>query len=327
MQFPERNDAPHAPVTSSKASAALALSDDVRALVDRINNLKKEKNAVILAHNYMSPEIFHEVADLKGDSLGLARMAIDVEADTIIMAGVHFMAETAKILNPSKRVLIPDAEAGCSLAESITGAEVRALKEKYPGVPVVTYVNTTAEVKAETDICCTSGNAIQVVESLNVDRVIFLPDQYLGQWVASQTNVDVILGTGDCEVHKYFQPSELVALRKKHEGIRIVAHPECPQDVLAEADFTGSTSAMINYVKEAKAEKIMLITECSMSDNVAKEAPETDFIRPCRYCRHMQKITLKGILASLGEGTHEVHVPDDIARRARVSVERMLEVS
>ncbi|MDA8020588.1 MAG: quinolinate synthase NadA [Thermoanaerobaculia bacterium] len=294
--------------------------------VHAIRRLKEERDAVVLAHNYMTPQIFHGVADLSGDSLALARMATEVDASTIVLCGVHFMAETAKILNPDKRVLIPDLRAGCSLAESITAADVRLLKERYPGVPVVTYVNTSAEVKAETDICCTSSNAVEVVESLGTDRVIFLPDEYLGQYVASQTDVELILWKGHCEVHERFTGEEIRRYREGHDDLVVLAHPECPQDVLAEADYVGSTSGMIGYVGASGAPKIVLITECSMSDNVAVEHPDVEFVRPCNLCPHMQRITLPKILESLQEMKHEVVVDADVAKRARRAVERMLEV-
>jgi quinolinate synthase len=295
-------------------------------LVEEIDALKRERNAVVLAHNYMTPDIYHGVADLHGDSLALARMAAETDADVIVMAGVHFMAETAKIVNEAKTVLIPDLGAGCSLAESITGADVRLLRERYPGVPVVTYVNTSADVKAESDICCTSGNAVKIVESLGTDRVIFLPDQYLGRWVASQTDVDVILWQGSCIVHERFTAEELRGYRKLHPGIQIIAHPECPPDVLAEADFVGSTSGMIDWVKRERPRQVVMVTECSMSDNVAVEVPETDFVRPCNLCPYMKKITLAGIRDSLRDMKHEVLVDPAVAARARVAVERMLQV-
>jgi quinolinate synthase len=295
-------------------------------LLVEIEELKRRRNAVVLAHNYMTPDIFHGVADLRGDSLALARMASETDADVIVMAGVHFMAETAKIVNEQKTVLIPDLRAGCSLAEGITGADVRLLRERYPGVPVVTYVNTSAEVKAESDICCTSGNAVQVVESLGVPRVIFLPDQYLGRWVASQTDVEIILWNGSCEVHERFTAEELRAYRSQHPGIQIIAHPECPPDVLAEADFVGSTARMIDWVHDQRPRQVVMVTECSMSDNVAAESPGTEFIRPCNLCPHMKRITVEGIRDSLRDMKNEVVVPPDIAERARVAVERMLEV-
>lgn len=296
-------------------------------VIEEIEALKQTRNAVVLAHNYMTPDIFHGVADLSGDSLALARLAAETTADVIVMAGVHFMAETAKIINPEKTVLIPDTGAGCSLAEGITAAEVRQLRERYPGVPVVTYVNTSAEVKAETDICCTSSNAVQVVQSLGVERVIFLPDQYLGKWVASQTDVEVILTDGSCIVHERFTGQELRDYRKQHQGISIIAHPECPPDVLAEADFVGSTSHMIAWVKTKKPAKVVMVTECSMSDNVAAESPETEFIRPCNLCPYMKKITLTGIRDALRDMRHVVEVQPDIAARARVAIDRMLAVN
>jgi quinolinate synthase len=295
-------------------------------LIEEIDELKARRNAVVLAHNYMTPDIYHGVADLKGDSLALARMAAKTDADVIVMAGVHFMAETAKIINEAKTVLIPDMGAGCSLAESITAADIRLLRERYPGVPVVTYVNTSAEVKAESDICCTSGNAVQVVESLGTDRVIFLPDQYLGRWVATQTDVEIILWEGSCIVHERFTGEELRAYRASYPGIQIIAHPECPPDVLEEADFVGSTSGMIDWVKRERPERVVMVTECSMSDNVAAEVPETDFVRPCNLCPYMKKITLAGIRDSLRDMKEEVLVDPAVAAKARVAVQRMLEV-
>jgi quinolinate synthase len=294
--------------------------------IAEINRLKKELNAVLLVHNYQTPEIFHGVADFAGDSLALARKATEVDAEIIVQCGVHFMAETTKLLNPDKIVLIPDLEAGCSLAASITGADVRKLREQNPGVPVVSYVNTTAEVKAETDICCTSSNAVQVVESLGVDKVIFTPDGYLAQYVASKTDVEVVYWEGACEVHEKFSGEELRDYRKAYPGIRVIAHPECPPDVLEEADFVGSTSGMINYVGEEKPEQIVMITECSMSDNVAVEYPEVDFIRPCNLCPHMKKITLPKILNALRKQQYKVEIDPEVAARARLSVQRMLEI-
>lgn len=294
--------------------------------IAEINKLKKELNAVLLVHNYQTPEIYHGVADFVGDSLALARKAIEVEADIIVQCGVHFMAETTKLLNPHKTVLIPDLDAGCSLAASITGADVRKLREQHPGVPVVSYVNTTAEVKAETDICCTSSNAVEVVESLGVKKVIFTPDGYLAQYVASQTDVEVVYWEGACEVHERFSGEELRDYRKSYPGIEVIAHPECPPDVLEEADFVGSTSGMINYVAKKRPQQVVMITECSMSDNVAVEYPEVDFIRPCNLCPHMKKITLQKILNTLRNREYEVKIDPDMAARARKSVERMLEV-
>ena len=292
-----------------------------------INKLKREMNAVLLVHNYQTPEIFHGVADFTGDSLGLARKAAAVDADIIVQCGVHFMAETSKILSPEKTVLIPDLRAGCSLAESITGADVRLLKERYPGVPVVTYVNTSADVKAESDICCTSGNAVKIVESLGVERAIFLPDNYLGRYVASQTDVELILWHGTCEVHERFTGAELRDYRKRWQNIQVIAHPECPPDVLAEADFVGSTKGMIDWVSDHQPARVVMITECSMSDNVAVEHPGVEFIRPCNLCPHMKRITLPGILRSLQTRQHEVIVDPATAARARRAVEAMLAVT
>ena len=295
--------------------------------VEAINRLKKERNAVVLGHNYQTPEIFHGVADLTGDSLGLARMAAETDADVIVFAGVHFMAETAKILSPEKTVLIPDLEAGCSLADSITGADVRLLKERYPGVPVVTYVNTSADVKAETDVCCTSANAVEVVESLGTDRVIFLPDEYLGHYVARHTEVELVLWKGRCEVHERFTADEVRRFRAQYAGeITVLAHPECPPEVLEEADYVGSTSGMIRHVGDSGSARVVMITECSMSDNVAVEHPDVEFIRPCNLCPHMKRITLPNILRALETGEHEVTVDPAVAQRARLAVERMLAV-
>jgi quinolinate synthase len=294
--------------------------------VDAIRAWKAERNAVLLAHNYQTPEIFHGVADITGDSLALARMAAETQADVIIMAGVHFMAETAKILSPDKTVLIPDLEAGCSLAGSITGADVRLLRERFPGSPVVTYVNTSAEVKAESDVCCTSANAVEVVESLGVDRVIFLPDEYLGRYVASQTKTDIVLWKGHCEVHERFTGDEIAAFRRQNPGVTVLAHPECPPDVLAAADFVGSTAGMIRHVGERRPPRVLLVTQCSMSDNVSVHFPELEFVRPCNLCPHMKRITLPKILRSLQEMEHRVEVAPEVAERARRAVERMLAV-
>ncbi len=299
----------------------------IEPLIAEIEALKASRRAVILAHNYMTPDIYHGVADLRGDSLALARMAEKVDAEVIVMAGVHFMAETAKLMNPARTVLIPDLRAGCSLAESITGADVRLLRDRYPGVPVVSYVNTSAEVKAESDICCTSSNAVAVVESLGTDRVIFLPDQYLGRWVASQTGVDVILWEGSCMVHERFTGEELRGYRESHPGIQIIAHPECPPDVLAEADYVGSTSGMISWVERNRPRRVVMVTECSMSDNVAAEIRDVEFVRPCNLCPHMKRITLRGIADSLRHLRHEVTIPPAIAERARRAVTRMLAVN
>jgi quinolinate synthase len=292
--------------------------------VKAINDLKKQRNAVILAHNYQTPEIFHCVADVKGDSLQIAIAAAKSDADVIVQCGVHFMAETSKLLNPDKLVLIPDTRAGCSLAASITGADVRLLRERYPGVPVVTYVNTSADVKAESDICCTSSNAVEVVEAMGTDRVIFLPDQYLAKWVASQTKVKIIAWTGACEVHERFTGAELREYRDANPGIQILAHPECPPDVIAEADYTGSTSKMTNWVLKNRPAKVLLVTECSMASNIAAEAPDIDFIKPCNLCPHMKRITLPKILDSLVYLKDEVVVDPLIASKARAAVERMI---
>ncbi|HYK90042.1 MAG TPA: quinolinate synthase NadA [Acidobacteriota bacterium] len=292
-----------------------------------IQELKRQRNAVILAHNYQTPEIFHGIADFTGDSLALARAASRVEADVIVLCGVHFMAETAKILNPDKKVLIPDPEAGCSLAASITARDVRLLRQRYPGVPVVTYVNTSAAVKAESDVCCTSANAVEVVGALGSRRVIFLPDEFLGKYVSGQTNVDVILWKGHCEVHERFTAEDLRGYREQWEEIEILAHPECPPDVLAEADFVGSTSDMIRHVSASRPPRVVLVTECSMSDNVAVEFPQIEFVRPCNLCPHMKRISLPKILRSLETMTCVVDVEPAIAERARRAVERMLDPS
>lgn len=291
-----------------------------------INDLKKEKNAVILAHNYQTPEIYHCVADITGDSLALAQRAVETDADIIVLAGVHFMAETAKLLNPDKTVLMPDLDAGCSLAESITAADVRKLRAQYPGVPVVTYVNTSAEVKAECDICCTSGNALAIVESLGTDRVIFLPDEYLASYVAEQTDVEIITWQGHCEVHERFTAEELEAYRAGHEDLTIIAHPECPPDVLATSDFVGSTAQMQDYVLEQRPAKVLMVTECSMSDNVSAGIDDVEFIRPCNLCPHMKKINLANIRASLETLSPAVEIDPAVAVRARAAVERMLDV-
>ena len=299
-----------------------ALSDDVEA----INRLKVEKDAVILAHNYQTPDIFHGVADIVGDSLALAREAQRVDQQTIVLAGVHFMAETAKLLNPAKTVLIPDPLAGCSLASSITAADVHRLKAGHPGVPVVTYVNTSADVKAESDICCTSGNAVKVIESLGVDRVIMIPDQYLARNIAAQTGVEVITWPGACEVHERFTPAGIRELRNDYPGVTVLAHPECPPEVVAEADMAGSTAQMSDFVGQRKPRQVALITECSMSDNLAINHPDVDFVRPCNLCPHMKRITLAKIRHSLETGTHEVTLDPATAANARRSVERMLAV-
>jgi len=299
-------------------------------LIAEINRLKRERQAVILGHNYMTPEIFHCVSDFTGDSLALAREAARTTAKVIVQAGVHFMAETSKILSPDKIVLIPDARAGCSLAASITGADVRLLREKHPGLPVVTYVNTSAEVKAESDICCTSGNAVRVVEAIarefGTDTVIMIPDQYLAKNVAAKTGIKVITWAGSCEVHERFTAQEIRRFREQNPGITVLAHPECPPEVVAEADFAGSTAAMIGYVGKHHPRRVVMVTECSMSDNVAVEYPDVDFVRPCNLCPHMKRITLDGILHSLQTMTHAVEVDPAVSARARVAIERMLAV-
>ena len=294
--------------------------------VARINELKKERNAVILAHNYQTPEIFHCVADITGDSLALARKAVETDADIIVLAGVHFMAETAKLLNPDKVVLIPDERAGCSLAESITAADIRALRDKHPGVPVVTYVNTSAEVKAESDVCCTSGNAVEVVESLGTEEVIFLPDEYLASYVAQQTKVRIISWQGHCEVHERFTAAELEEYRASYDDLTIIAHPECPPDVLDVADFVGSTAQMQAYVQDERPPRVLMVTECSMSDNVAAGLDDVDFIRPCNLCPHMKRITLGNIYESLQTLEPRIEIDPRIADKARAAVERMLAI-
>ena len=291
-----------------------------------IEALKKEHDAIILGHNYQTPEIFHGVSDIVGDSLALARGAVGVRASVILMAGVHFMAETVKLLNPDKKVLIPDLEAGCSLAESITGADVRLLKQKYPGVPVVTYVNTSADVKAESDICCTSGNARKIIESLGVPEVIMIPDEYLARNIAAETGVKIIAWHGRCEVHERFTAENIREYRKDRPGVVVLAHPECSPEVVAEADFTGSTAAMSDYVSQRRPARVVMVTECSMADNVAALNPQTEFMRPCNLCPHMKRITLSGIRRALETMTHEVTIDPSIARRARRAVERMMAV-
>jgi len=299
-----------------------AFAPDIAA----INRLKREKNAVILAHNYMTPEIFHCVADVVGDSLQLAQRAAETDADVIVMCGVHFMAETAKLLNPTKKVLIPDMRAGCSLADSITAADVNLLRQKYPGVPIVTYVNTSADVKAASDITCTSSNAVAVVESLGVPKVLMIPDEFLAQYVATKTKVEIAYWKGHCEVHERFTPDDIARFRESHPGVVVLAHPECPPEVIAASDFAGSTAAMSNYVRDRQPGRVVLITECSMSDNVAVENPDVEFIRPCNLCPHMKRITLGAIRNALETMTHEVHVDPAVAGPARLAVERMLAV-
>ncbi|UCC73485.1 MAG: quinolinate synthase NadA [Gemmatimonadota bacterium] len=295
-------------------------------LIHEILRLKQEIGAVVLAHNYQVPQIFYGIADFQGDSLGLAQAATEVDEETIVFCGVHFMAETAKILSPQKRVLIPNLDAGCSLSESITVDDVRLLKERYPGVPVVTYVNTPAAIKAESDICCTSANAKAVVESLGVNRVIFLPDEYLASNVQKETDVEVIAWKGRCIVHEQFTVEELRAYREQFPGLVILAHPECSPEVCGEADFVGSTTAMVNYVDRSDAQRVLLVTECSMSDNVQEAHPDKELVRPCTLCPHMKMITLENTLASLRYGRYEVDVPPDVRERAHLALARMLEI-
>ena len=291
-----------------------------------INKLKKEKNAIILAHNYQTPEIYHGISDFSADSLALAVKAAETKADIIVMCGVHFMAETAKLMNPKKKVLLPDMRAGCSLSSSITGDDVKKLKKKNPGVPVVSYVNTSAEVKAETDVCCTSANAVKIVNSLGVNKVIFLPDDYLAKYVASQTDVEIISWKGTCEVHEKFNDVEINEIRKNNPDIKIIAHPECPPDVIKASDFAGSTSGMIKYVKDNQPKKVMMVTECSMSDNIQIDNPNVEFIRPCNLCPHMKRITLPKILDCLRKESNEILMSEETIKKAKKSVERMTEV-
>jgi quinolinate synthase len=295
-------------------------------LIEKINRLKKEKNAVILPHNYQTPEKYHGVADIAADSLALAVEAAKTSADIIVLCGVHFMAETAKLMSPHKKVLIPDMDAGCSLAASLTGEDVRLLKKKYPGVPVVSYVNTSADVKAETDVCCTSANAVKVVESLKVDKVIFLPDQHLANYVAKQTKVKIISWKGSCIVHEQFSAKEIQDIREANPGIKVIGHPECPSDVLDACDFAGSTGGMIDYVKKNQPKKVMLVTECSMSDNVQADNPNVEFIKPCNLCPYMKKITLQKILNCLENESNEIFIEEKMAKAARQSVQRMAEI-
>src|SRR5512134_352349 len=324
---------PHAlDYTPEVVRATAAIRDKVRSVIPElewpvhapyiaaINELKRQRNAVVLAHNYQTPEIFHGVADFVGDSLALAQQGAKTEADVIVLAGVHFMAETAKILSPEKAVLIPDLEAGCSLAASITAADIRLLRQRYEDAPVVTYVNTSAEVKAESDVCCTSANAVEVVESLRVPRVIFLPDEYLGRYVASKTKTEIVLWKGHCDVHERFTGAEIGRFRQQHPDVRVLAHPECPPDVLAAADYVGSTAGMVSHLDATRPSRVVLVTECSMSDNVAVHFPRTEFVRPCNLCPHMKRITLPGILRSLQVMEHRVEVDPSVGERARRAV-------
>lgn len=339
VNIPDRSSVDRAPALPPEAiKETEAIYQRVRHVIPQIEwpvhasyiaailRLKRERKAIILAHNYQTPEIFHGVADLTGDSLALAREAAKTDAEVIVMCGVHFMAETAKLMNPSKTVLIPDPNAGCSLASSITAEDIRLLRERYPGAPVVSYVNTSAEVKAESDMCCTSANALQVVESLDSDRIIFLPDEFLGRYVAGRTKKELILWKGHCEVHEKFMAADLREYRKQFSGLVILAHPECPPDVLAEADFVGSTAGMIHEVARRKPQRVLMVTECSMSDNVAVEFPQIDFVRPCNLCPHMKQITLPKILDSLQSMKYVVEVDPSVAERARQAVRRMLEL-
>ncbi|MEA1830855.1 quinolinate synthase NadA [Methylobacterium durans] len=300
-----------------------ALAPDVEAIL----RLKRERNAVILAHNYQAPEIFHTVADIVGDSLALAREAAKVDADVIVLAGVHFMAETAKLLNPAKTVLIPDLRAGCSLADSITAEDVRTLRARYPGVPIVTYVNTSAAVKAESDLCCTSGNAVDVIRSLNAPRVLMIPDEFLAQNVqAILPEIEILTWAGHCEVHERFTPADIREVRESYPGVTVIAHPECPPEVVAESDFSGSTAMMMNFVEQKRPAQVVLVTECSMADNIAAANPDIEFIKPCNLCPHMKRMSLSNIRRSLETMTHEVTVDPSLADRARAAVERMLAV-
>ncbi|WP_136637734.1 quinolinate synthase NadA [Pseudooceanicola onchidii] len=296
--------------------------------VAAINKLKKERNAVILAHNYMTPEIYHGIADVVGDSLQLAIEATKVEADVIVQCGVHFMAETSKILNPSKTVLIPDMDAGCSLAESITAEGIAQMRAQYPGAPVVTYVNTTAEVKAASDICCTSSNAVQIVRGLDAETVIMTPDKYLAQNIANLVpEKNIVWWDGACIVHEQYTAQDLRDFRDWNPGTRIIAHPECPPDVVAEADFSGSTSGIIDYVTRQRPEKAMLVTECSMASNISDALPDVDFVGPCNMCPYMKKVTLEKVLWSLHTMEGAVEVDPEIADKARVAVQRMIDLS
>jgi quinolinate synthase len=300
-----------------------ALAPDIEAIL----RLKRERNAVILAHNYQAPEIFHTVADIVGDSLALAREAVTVDADVIVLAGVHFMAETAKLLNPAKTVLIPDLGAGCSLADSITAEDVRGLRARYPGVPIVTYVNTSAAVKAESDLCCTSGNAVEVIRSLNVPRVLMIPDEFLAQNTqAALPEIEILTWAGHCEVHERFTPADIREVRDSYPGVTVIAHPECPPDVVAASDFSGSTAMMMNFVTEKRPAQVVLVTECSMGDNIAAANPDIEFIKPCNLCPHMKRMSLGNIRRALETMTHEVTVAPELADRARAAVERMLAV-
>ncbi len=292
-----------------------------------INRLKKEKNAVILAHNYMTSDIFHGVADIVGDSLALAREAAKTKSDMIVQCGVHFMAETSKILCMDKRVLIPDMKAGCSLAESITADDILLLRQKYPGVPIASYVNTSAAVKAESDVCVTSGNAIKIINAMEEDTILMVPDKYLAAYTQTQTKKKILTWEGSCMVHEKFTASEIEKYRAQYPGVVVIAHPECPEEVIKSADFAGSTQQMVEYVEKDKPARVLLITECSMSDNVQAAHPEMQLVRPCQLCPHMKKITLPKILDCLKNETGEVFVDPAIASRAIVPIQRMLDMS
>ena len=332
---PERMDLPYTPEVAARtdhlyASIAKTVTRAEWELyapyVARIETLKRERNAVVLAHHYQTQEIYRCVADFVGDSLALAQAAAATDAETIVMCGVHFMAETAKLLSPTKTVLLPDLEAGCSLAESITAADIRALRARHPGAPVVTYVNTSAAVKAESDVCCTSANAVAVVESLGVPKVIFLPDEYLAAYVASKTKVEIVTWKGHCEVHEKFNAAQIRELRETHAGIAVLAHPECPPDVCAEADFVGSTTAMLDYIKAAKPARVAMITECSMAGNLVDAFPEIEFMQPCNLCPHMRRITLPKIMRALETMSPQIEIDAAIAGPARRAVERMTQI-
>lgn len=301
--------------------------DEAMPLIEEIQRLKREKNAVVLGHNYMTPAVFYGCSDFIGDSLGLARKAADTEADIILFNGVHFMAETASILNPDKKVLIADPEAGCSLAESITGADVRAMKAQYPGVPVVTYVNCSAEVKAETDICCTSANALKVIESLPDDTILFLPDAYLAKNMQLQTKKKLIpYEKGKCMVHEQYTGEDIAYFRKQFDDLLVIAHPECDTDVTQASDFSGSTSQMEGFIARSPNKNVLLVTECSMADNLRSVFPDRMFVGTCHTCPHMKKITLRKVRDALLFEQFEVRVPEDIRVRAVKSVERMIAI-
>ena len=296
--------------------------------VAAINALKRERNAAILAHNYMTPEIFHGIADVVGDSLQLAVEATRTKADVIVQCGVHFMAETSKILNPSKIVLMPDMEAGCSLADSITAAGVAQMRAKYPGAPVVSYVNTTAEVKAASDICCTSSNAVQIIRALDAETIIMTPDQYLAQNVAAQVpEKRIVWWEGSCIVHEQYTAQDIRDFREWNPDTRIIAHPECPPDVVNEADFSGSTAGILDYVSRERPARAMLVTECSMASNISDAHPEVEFIGPCNMCPFMKKITLEKVLWSLHTMTTQIEVAAEVADKARLAVQRMIDLS